>query len=344
MIKRDILGLRTKKKALSFLVYNSGMKKYLKWFGLVLVLVAAVTVVLNRQWIDDYMRGFGYEPEGEMGRIMKDLGLTGRGEFLFKAARPELSSQEEFNEICRSVLDEEIAVLGCYADDNIYVYNIESVELDGIRELTTAHELLHVVWARMNEGERSALSDVLKQTLEKERDILGEELEVYDAEQRQEELFVRAGTEVADLPAELEKIYGGIFSDQDKVVGFYNKYIGVFRAMEAEMDELASQMQGIQAQIDNLSGEYERRVDSLNVEIDSFNACAETAGCFGSESEFYARRAVLVGEQATLEGMYEQINGLVDQYNELVEKYNADVTRTEKLNRVMNSNSRPEDI
>lgn len=320
------------------------MKKYLKWLGLVLVLVVAVTVVLNRQWIEDYMRGFGYEPEGEMGQIMEDLELTGRGEFLFRAARPELSSQDEFNAVCRSVLDEEIAVLGCYTDDNIYVYNIDSVELDGIRELTTAHELLHAVWARMNDGERSVLSEAMKQALEKNRDALGDELKVYDEAQRQEELFVRAGTEVADLPAELEKVYGEIFSDQDKVVGFYNKYIGVFRAMEAEMKELEAQMGEIQTQIDNMSSEYERRVDLLNGEINSFNACAETAGCFGSENEFYARRAVLVGEQATLEGMYEQINGLVDQYNGLVEKYNADVTRTEKLNRVMNSSSRPEGI
>ena len=320
------------------------MKKYLRWIGLVLVLVVVVTVLLNQQWINDYLRGFGYEPEGEMGRIMDSLDLTGRGEFLFRASRPELSSQDEFNAVCRTAMDEEMAVLGCYTNDNIYVYNIESVELDGIRELTTAHELLHTVWARMNEGERGTLGSALSQALERNRSVLGEELEAYDASEMQEELFVRAGTEVADLPAELEKVYGEVFNDQDKVVGFYNKYIGVFRAMEKEMDELAKQMEGIQAQIDSLSNDYEGRANALSGEIDAFNACAETAGCFASEGEFYARRAVLVGEQAALEGVYEQINGLVDQYNGLVEKYNADVTRTEKLNRVMNSSSRPEGL
>ena len=320
------------------------MKKYLKWLGLALVLAVAVTVLLNQQWITDFVRGMGYQPSGQMGRIMDSLDLTGRGEFLFKASRPELSSQDEFNAICRTAMDEEMAVLGCYTNDNIYVYNIESAELDGIRELTTAHELLHAVWARMGEGDRSALRSALSQALEKNRNILGEELDVYDAGQKQEELFVRAGTEVADLPAELEKVYGEVFTDQDKVVGFYNKYIGVFRAMEKEMDELAEQMKEIQAQIDSLSSDYESRVNVLSGEIDVFNACAETAGCFASEGEFYSRRAVLVAEQEALEGMYNQINGLVDQYNGLVEKYNADVTRTEKLNRVMNSSSRPEGL
>lgn len=94
------------------------MKKYWKWLGLVAVIIIAVAVVLNQQWINDYLRGFGYVPEGEMGRIVKDLELTEKGEFLFKASRPELSSQDEFNVTCRTVMDEEIAVLGCYVDDN----------------------------------------------------------------------------------------------------------------------------------------------------------------------------------------------------------------------------------
>ena len=162
------------------------MKKYLKWLGLVLVLAVAATVLLNQQWITDFVRGMGYQPSGQVGRIMDSLDLTGRGEFLFKASRPELSSQDEFNAICRTTMDEEMAVLGCYTNDNIYVYNIESAELDGIRELTTAHELLHAVWARMNEGDRSALGSALSQALEKNRSILGEELDVYDAGQKQE--------------------------------------------------------------------------------------------------------------------------------------------------------------
>ena len=88
------------------------MKKYLKWLGLVIVLAVAATVLLNQQWITDFVRGMGYQPSGQMGRIMDSLDLTGRGEFLFKASRPELSSQDEFNAICRTAMDEEMAVLG----------------------------------------------------------------------------------------------------------------------------------------------------------------------------------------------------------------------------------------
>ena len=322
------------------------MKKNNLWKSILLVLLIVVVtvVVLNRQWVYDWWKGLSYQPMGEMGRIMRDLELTDRGEFLFKAAQPTLSSQDEFNAKCRTVMDEEMAVLGCYVDENIYVYNIESAELDGIRELTTAHELLHVVWARMNEGERNELVRPLTQVFDSHQDILSSELDTYDTSQKQEELFVRAGTEIANLPVELEKVYGEIFTDQDAIVGFYNKYIRVFKAMEAEMEELSQQMGTIQGEIDRLTVDYETRVGVLDAEITSFNSCAETAGCFATEWEFYSKRAVLVQEQEALEGVYNQINGLVDEYNGLVEKYNADVTRTEKLNRVMNSSSRPEKL
>ncbi|MBQ6414243.1 hypothetical protein IJI28_01280 [Candidatus Saccharibacteria bacterium] len=322
------------------------MKKNNLWKSilLVLVIVIAAAILLNRQWIYDWWRGLSYQPIGEMGRIMQDLGLTGRGEFLFKAAQPVLSSQDEFNTKCRTVMDEEMAVLGCYTDGDIYVYNIESAELDGIRELTTAHELLHVVWARMSEGERNELVRPLTQVFDSHQDILSNELDAYDTSQKQEELFVRAGTEIANLPTELEKVYGEIFTDQDAIAGFYNKYIRVFKVMEAEMKELSRQMETIQGEIDRLTAEYETRVSALDAEITNFNSCAETAGCFATEWEFYSKRAVLVQEQEALEGIYNQINGLVDEYNGLVEKYNADATRTEKLNRVMNSSSRPEKL
>ena len=322
------------------------MRKKNLWKSVLLAIlfVIIVVAVLNRQWIYDWWRGLEYQPAGEMGRIMEDLELTDKGEFLFRASRPVLSSQEEFNAKCRMATDEKVAVLGCYTGENIYVYNIDSAELDGIRELTAAHELLHAVWARMSEREKEDLGQVLTQTLNNNQDALGKELSIYDTSQKQEELFVRAGTEIANLPVELEKVYGEIFTNQDAIAGFYNKYIGVFRAMEAEMEELLGQMETIRGEIDRLTVGYEQRVDTLEGEIKVFNACADTEGCFATDAEFYSRRAVLVGEQEALESMYGQINSMVDQYNGLVERYNADVTRTEKLNRVMNSSSKPDNM
>lgn len=303
-----------------------------------------LVVVINRAWIYDWWRGMGYQPSVEMTQIRDDLGLTERGKFLFNAVQPELDDRDEFNTNCRSELDMEMAVLGCYKDGSIYVYDITDEELSGIRELTTAHELLHAVWARMGDGERRELSLVLAQVFETNQDLLEEELETYEMGDRQEELYVRAGTEVKNLPDSLEKHYAGIFEDQDAVVDFYESYIGVFRQIEAEMDALMGEIETMGVEIEEKTSEYELRLGQLNAGITSFNSCAEVVGCFNNESEFYVRRRALVAEQGALMEMYSEINNLVDRYNELVVEYNADVIHVQKLNSIVNSSDKPETV
>lgn len=310
---------------------------------LVILTAIAIAIVLNRQWIYDFWRGRTYVASAEMSDIRTSLGLTGQGEFLFNASQPELSTREDFNERCRKEGDE-IAILGCYTEGNIYVYNITDAELDGIREVTAAHELLHAAFARMSDDEKSALRPYLDQVYKDNEQILSEDLANYNAAEEFEELYVRAGTEVKDLPAALESHYAKIFKDQDLVVGFYEKYIIVFRELKAELEALEDEMASLTEQIEQKTIEYENRIEGLNASIISFNSCAEVAGCFVSEADFYARRNVLVGEQNALERMYEEINGLIDEYNAKVEIYNADVLRSERLNTIINSSNKPQEI
>lgn len=310
---------------------------------LVILTAIAIAIVLNRQWIYDFWRGRTYVASAEMSDIRTSLGLTGQGEFLFNASQPELSTREDFNERCRKEGDE-IAILGCYTEGNIYVYNITDAELDGIREVTAAHELLHAAFARMSDDEKSALRPYLDQVYKDNEQILSEDLANYNAAEEFEELYVRAGTEVKDLPAALESHYAKIFKNQDLVVGFYEKYIIVFRELKAELEALEDEMASLTEQIEQKTIEYENRIEGLNASIISFNSCAGVAGCFVSEADFYARRNVLVGEQNALERMYEEINGLIDEYNAKVEIYNADVLRSERLNTIINSSNKPQEI
>lgn len=280
------------------------------WFvgGMVLTvgLVAALAWgLMNREWIVDYVRGVSYQPTSEMSAIRDKLKLTDKGKFLFNAMQPMLNGRETFNNVCRTATDTEVAVLGCYTGGNIYIYNIVSDELKGIRELTTAHELLHAVWARMSDDERVALTEPLTRVFEANQDLLGKELDTYDIKEKQEELYVRAGTEVANLPDILEKHYGEVFSDQDLVVDFYNSYIKTFREIETEMDNLKAEMDTLSAEIDSLKVEFER---------------------------------------APTWALHYRINALVDEYNARVEKYNADIERYESLNQTVNSSVKVEGV
>lgn len=307
------------------------------------LIVIGVGVYLNREPIYEYYRGVTYQPSSEMARIRTDLQLTERGTSLFNTAQPALEEATEFNAYCRDG-ETETAVLGCYVGGNIHVYNITDERLNGIRELTTAHELLHAKWARMSEKEKVALVEPLTRVFEENQDFLGNEIDNYDVNEKQEELYVRAGTEVKNLPAVLEKHYAEIFRDQDLIVDFYDSYIEVFRALAAEMDGLKAEMDAIGEEVNAKIAEYEQRAAQLNADIVSFNSCAEVAGCFEREEDFYERREALVAEQLALEEMYEEINSLVADYNVKVEIYNADVLEKEKLNTIINSAAKPQEI
>ncbi len=311
-------------------------------FGLILVVVF-FTIIINRQVVSDFIRGKFYTPSAEMEQIRYDLNLTSKGELIFNASKPELDTEEDFNVNCQTD-DETSAVLGCYTEQTIYVYSIKDKELDGILELTTAHELLHAVYERMSLAERDSLKSLLEEVYKVNQETLEREIKSYDTDEQLEEMYVRIGTEIKELPEELEKHYARIFKDQDRVVSFYDKYIKVFREIENEFKVLEAEMKELNSQIDAKITDYENRVKALNSEIEVFNNCANTPGCFSSDYEFYVRREELVYQQTELQALYDGLDGLINQYNSDVEKYNNNVIRNEKLQNIINSHVRVEEL
>lgn len=319
---------------------NSSFSKYLLWFILIVVIF---TTILNRQLILDAFRGTIYSPSVEMLEIRENLELTPRGEFLFNASRPELKTEEEFNSKCRSY-DELAAVLGCYTEQKIYVYNVPGDELKGILELSAAHELLHAVYERMSGAERDELKADLEKVYKDNYAVLSEEVLSYDAAEQFEEIYVRAGTEIKNLPEKLERHFAEIFIYQDKIVSFYESYIGVFRKLEQEFKDLEAEMTELNRLVDTKTAEYEKGVLNLNSEIARFNNCANTAGCFTSNYEFSRRRNELLSWQSSLEVLYNEISGLVEKYNADVVRYNNNVIRHENLQNLINSHVRVEGL
>lgn len=329
------------------IVYNGGMgKKNHKIFFVVcsLILMIVVAVVwLNFGVVKDFLVGLSYRPTDEMVEIRESLGLTGTGARIFNASMPVLQEKQEFNSNCREV-ENESAILGCYRDDRIFVYNIVDEELPGIRELTAAHELLHAVYDRMSNEDKARWRNELVSVYRENQDVLGEEIELYNDSEKQEELYVRAGTEIADLPENLERHYAEIFEDQDKIAGYYNSYIKVFREIEVKLETLYGEIETLGEKIAAKTSEYEASLEALDSEISEFNNCAATADCFSSTYAFNKRRAELIGKKETLEAFYNEINTMVAEYNEMIEEYNEYALHGQTLNMVINSSEKVEGL
>ena len=321
------------------------IRKHHYLLAVFIILIAAIitAVVLNRKIIYDWYRGISYAPSVDMLVIRDKLNLTSDGEFLFNATQPELNEAKDFNQNCRQD-ESEMAVLGCYIMGGIHVYNITETELAGIRELTTAHELLHAKWDRMSENERRNLNASLTQVFNNNRELLESEIELYSTNEKQEEIYVRVGTEVKDLPDDLEKHFAEIFRDQDTVVSFYDSYIAVFNEIKSNMKALLAEIEAIKGEIGIKTTEYESRANQLEAEIVSFNSCAEVAGCFATKTEFNDRRNQILDKQDDLELLNDAIDDLIKEHNKKVDEYNANVIESRKLQDMVNSNSEIEGI
>lgn len=311
--------------------------------GFLFIAIAAMGFFIYSHQIEiaDYFKGRNYTPSPEMSKIRDSLKLTKTGTRIFNATNPVLDSRDDFNHDCDSS-DPGVAVYGCFTFDNIYVYNIDSPELAGIRESTTAHELLHAVWARLSQSEKDALIPILELAYSNNKAALDKTLEAYNESERLNELYVRIGTQIKTLPEELEDHYSKIFLDQDHVVSFYETYITPFEKYNSRISVLSAEMETMKAKIDEQTANYEASSAAFSNIVADFNSCAATSGCFSSKAAFGSRRAELVAEQEALNSSYEELSGLIDSYNQKVDEYNSNIFSLDTLQNLANSNGKVE--
>lgn len=300
-----------------------------------LAIAATIFVGTNFELSRDFIQSLSYQPAEGMDKIEKSLDLTYRGSLVFKASNPELKTGQEYNDFCESH-NASISILGCYKNEKILVYKIESRELDGIIESTTAHEMMHAIWRRLPDSEKESLTKILKEEYEKNKTVLSI-MEEYSEQVEADELFARIGTEIHEIAPELEKVYATYFEDRQKIVDYHDKYINVFNELSKKIKQLSTEMDSLKKTIDEKVNNYTNRSEELKVKIDEFNQCAETTDCY-SYYTFNTKRSELQSEKNALDDIYNEITGMTDSYNKKVEEYNSNALKTIYYTSITNSN------
>ena len=175
-----------------------------------LIIATSLLVYSNRQLVSDTISASQYQASPEMQSIIDRISLTSAGDRIFRASHPTLNASESFNENCSGVEHSESdLIIGCYTGDKIHLFEITDERLDGIVEVTSAHELLHAQFDRLSAQDKAQLAAQLRQEFEvqAERDpALRERMKVYEhlsPESFANELHSVLGTEVSDLSPEL---------------------------------------------------------------------------------------------------------------------------------------------
>ena len=289
----------------------------------------------------DYIKAAIYKPTTEVENIINNIDLTDRGNRTLRATFPKLETRDVFNEKCDSHSNG-VYILGCYqtAEDSIHLYNINEEELLGVKESTMAHELLHAAYSRLHFWEKSSLNDLLKKYYDSlpEDNEIKESMKLYDEKDFYDELHSRLGTEVKELPLELEKHYESFFNDQDKVVSYYEKYSGVFKKYEKETKELSEKIVKLKSEIDNEKKELEILADSLNARITDYNNRVNLKK-YSSIDAIIKEGNNLQKEINSIRASSDSLSKKIAEHNKLIEEYNNSVVRTNVIYDSINSNS-----
>ncbi len=305
--------------------------------SVVLVWAAVVFIWVERQAIYDWWRLRGYQPPAEIVALADNTTMNERARRVFYVYHPQLEPRETFNEHCRD--GEFTIVLGCYsAGRGIYIFRVDDPRLDGIEEVTAAHEFLHAAYDRLSSDERAKVDRLTAQVYEnlnneRLRETLAE-YEKHDSLVLPNELHSIIGTEVRDLPAELEQYYAKYFENRKQIVAFSEAYEAAFaerkylakqyeeqltvlkRQIEAENEVLAAEQVRLEREMDELEGERNGVVDP-----DAFNA---RVNAYNLAINDYNRRV-------------KQVSEMVDRYNSLYEKYKAVVLEHQDLFKAIDS-------
>lgn len=299
------------------------------WRGVVTVFMLAVVALgvlayTNRQFINDYWAAERFEPTAQIATVTDNLFLTDAGHRVFWASEPSLDDAQQFNENCAAVdHDENGHILGCFANSKIYLFNIQDDRLNGIVEVTAAHELLHAVFQRVQGKERTDLVNNLiayYDEIKSQHPELEERMQVYGHLSRvafANELHSVFGTEAWPLPSWLEAHYAVWFEDQPLIAEYYDSYRAIFDELFARSEEISAELDRIRADVEARNVAYEAAVEQFNSDWAVFNKRNEAYEFSNNTAEFYRIREDFYARYDALNAEMNAINSEIARYEEL---------------------------
>lgn len=303
------------------------------------IVLAIGWAILNRQYVADQVTIWAYQPAASIETIEDRIQLTDEGAFYFRASQPEVATAETFNQDCPRQ-ESGSPILGCYASGRIFIYDVENEDLDGIEEVTAAHEMLHAAWERMSDSDREKIEPLLEAAYDDLADAeLQSRMEYYhrtEPGQFYNELHSILPTEFKTLSPDLETYYKKYFKNRSIVIQLFEQYDGVFDELTKKAERLYQDLTELGKSLETKAATYQKDVTALSADIDDFNRRADS-GDFSSIYQFNVERNALIARTNELEAQRTAINRDIATYNKKYDQYQAVATEIKSLNESIDS-------
>lgn len=308
---------------------------------IVLWFAVAGALVYNRQGITDWYRLRNYQPSTKVAQIADQSTMTEYGKKIFYVNAPDIKDKASFKTACPNNGGEKTNILGCYRgkQNGIYVLNVSDPRLDGVVQVTSAHEMLHAAYDRLSSSQKDELDamlvDFYKNDL-KDKRIL-DTIAIYKKSEPNDvvnEMHSIFGTEVTKLPAPLENYYKKYFNNRSAIAALANKYESEFTSRQDKVAASDAKLNELKTQIDDLEGGLKSRESALNDMQASMTRLQQN----GDAAGYNARVPGYNSEVRNFNVLVVRYQNLVDQYNALLNERNAVAFEENQLNNALSSN------
>jgi len=312
-------------------------------FFSLLLFVGLLTAWLNRYAIYDWWRLRGYQPSSQVAQLAVTDTMTTYARHMFYVNRPSVESKADFNQSCPNNGGEQTIVLGCYhaSETGIFLYSVTDPKLNGVEQVTAAHETLHAIYERLSSKQRNYVDGLLEDYYQhdlKDKRLLAtiasyKKTEPNDVVNEMHSVF---GTEAANLPPALETYYRQYFTNRKQIATYAQKYQQTFTNNQSLASKYLAQIKTFEQQLTGLKSQIDAEESRLRTEdqkIESERHTTTDVNAFNAEVISYN------AEVRTYRGLIQQYNNLIDEHNSLVSKYQAITVETNQLIQELDSRS-----
>jgi uncharacterized phage infection (PIP) family protein YhgE len=141
------------------------------------------------------------------------------------------------------------------------------------------------------------------------------------------------GTEVRDLPAELETYYKQYFSDRLKVVGYSEAYRGEFTRRQTLVQQYDAELASLKQQISTNRTTLEDKITFLQAKEKEINqdAAAHDQAAYEADVREYNNTVTAYNS------LLKVTRGLIDRHNQIVGERNAIAVQEQELQQALDS-------
>ncbi len=296
---------------------------------------------LNHQKIYDWWRLRNYTPSAEVQTLATNTTMNDATRKVFYINHPAIEDGQQLSSDCRE--SERTIVLGCYINGKgIFIYNVSDARLNGVKEVTSAHETLHAEYDRLSPDERTSVDQMTQAAYAQVTDQrIKDTVEQYrkqDPSVVPNELHSILGTEVRNLPPELENYYRRYFDDRSKIVAYSEGYESEFSSRQAKVSAYDAQLATMKKQIDDNQQSLATQSEAIKQERARLNQLKQSGNfeAYNSGVDAFNRQV------SAYNALADQTSQLITNYNNLVAQRNAVAVEVNDLAKAIDS--RPQGI